>query len=151
MSNELDALYQELILEHAKHPRNYGALPNATHSAVGDNPVCGDHCEINIYLEGDKLSDVKFLGTGCAISLASASLMTEAVKGKTVEEVELLFERFHQMLTSSESFDSCKNSLGKLLAFAGVREFPIRVKCATLPWHTLRAALANSTATVTTE
>jgi nitrogen fixation NifU-like protein len=151
MSDELKALYQELILEHAKHPRNYGTLSCPTHQATGDNPVCGDHCEVYLQLEGEVLKDVKFLGTGCAISMASASLMTEAVKGKTVKEAEELFEKFHQLLTDSHVPTMGEGSSEKLLAFAGVREFPIRVKCATLPWHTLRAALSHTPHPVTTE
>ncbi len=151
MSEELKALYQELILEHARHPRNFGTLSHPTHHATGDNPVCGDHCEVYIELKDEILADVKFSGTGCAISMASASLMTEVVKGKTLKEVEETFEKFHQLLTDSEIPTFGEGSAKKLLAFAGVREFPIRVKCATLPWHTLHAALTNTTATVTTE
>jgi len=149
MSGDLRDLYQEVIFDHYKRPRNRGALEAATHHAEGHNPLCGD--QVTIYLDVDDgvVKDVRFEGAGCAIATASASLMTEALKGRTVAEVDALFRRFHDLVTD----DNAKASpeLGKLEVLAGVREFPARVKCATLAWHTLNAALRNRHMPVSTE
>ena len=149
--SDLLALYQEVILDHNKRPRNFGELPGSDHHAEGHNPLCGDRLTVDLTLEGGRITEVRFRGQGCAISTASASLMTEAVKDLTVEEASELFEGFHEMLTGDPSAPAEAAGLGKLAVFAGVREFPIRVKCATLPWHTLRAALRGSQEAVTTE
>ncbi|MGB9851984.1 MAG: Fe-S cluster assembly sulfur transfer protein SufU [Candidatus Kapaibacteriota bacterium] len=142
--DEFDLLYQEVILDHNKNPRNFGVLETATHKAVGHNPLCGDHIEIYLNVEDDTITDVKFKGVGCAISKASASIMTTVLKGKTIPEVKDLFERYHKVLTSKPDEKVETESLGKLAVFAGVREFPVRVKCATLPWHTLMEALEKN-------
>ncbi len=147
--SELRELYQDVILEHSKAPRNYRLLEGANHKAEGYNPLCGDHFTVYLDLEGDSIRDVSFQGSGCAISKASASLMTQIVKGKTKEEAEKLFERFHNLVTGQANGD--RESLGKLAVFAGVSEFPVRVKCATLAWHTLQAALEGKQESVTTE
>ena len=147
--NELRDLYQEVILDHYRHPRNFGPLPAASHHAEGHNPVCGDRLTLFLIVEGDRVADVKFEGAGCAISTASASLMTEAVKGKDRASARQLFEKVHALLTRPEGAPEA--SLGKLAALSGVREFPARVKCASLCWHTLNAALAAQSATVSTE
>jgi nitrogen fixation protein NifU and related proteins len=146
---ELRELYQEVILDHSKRPRNFGELAGANRRAEGYNPLCGDRETVFIRLEDDLLKDVGFRGAGCAISTASASMMTEAVKGKTRAQAEALFERFHDLITGKDGRN--EPELGKLTVFSGVREFPVRVKCATLPWHTLRAALAGAQTTVSTE
>ncbi|HEX6617937.1 MAG TPA: SUF system NifU family Fe-S cluster assembly protein [Gemmatimonadales bacterium] len=138
----LSELYQELILEHNRSPRNFREMPEADARAEGNNPLCGDQVRVFIRLNGETIEDVSFQGSGCAISRASASLMTGAVKGKTREQAAALFERFHGLVTGAVPATEAA-SLGKLAAFAGVAEFPIRVKCASLPWHTLRAALAT--------
>ena len=144
----IDELYQEIILDHSKRPRNMGQLEDPTATAEGFNPLCGDRLTLALRLENDIIKDVRFLGCGCAISTASASLMTEVLKGRTKQEAQKLFERFHQLLTN----DSAQaEDLGKLAVFSGVREFPARVKCATLAWHTLKAALENSHEKVSTE
>jgi nitrogen fixation NifU-like protein len=142
--SELSELYQEVILDHNRRPKNYGALAGATAVAHGNNPLCGDKVDVYVRLDGDCISDVSFEGSGCAISKASASLMTEAIKGRTVSEAEHLFARFQHMVTTAPGDTADEDSMGKLAALAGVREFPIRVKCATLAWHTLKAALARS-------
>ena len=147
--SDLRELYQDVILEHSKAPRNFRELQNANHKAEGYNPLCGDHFTIYLNLEGDKVQDVSFQGSGCAISKASASMMTQSVKGKSKEEVEEIFERFHKLVTGEGNGD--RESLGKLAVFAGVSEFPVRVKCATLAWHTLQAALEGKQEKVTTE
>jgi nitrogen fixation NifU-like protein len=147
--SDLRELYQDVILEHSKAPRNYRELQKANHKAEGYNPLCGDHFTIYLTLEGDKIQDVSFQGSGCAISKASASMMTQSVKGKSREEAEKMFERFHELVTGHESGD--REALGKLAVFAGVSEFPVRVKCATLAWHTLQAALEGKQEKVTTE
>lgn len=147
--SELRELYQEQILEHSKTPRNFRELQNANHKAEGYNPLCGDHFTVFIDLEGDKIHDVTFQGSGCAISKASASMMTQSVKGKTKEEAEKIFEEFHQLVTGQANGD--RESLGKLAVFAGVSEFPVRVKCATLAWHTLQAALEGKQEKISTE
>jgi len=146
--NELADLYQEMILDHKKRPRNFHPMENATQSADGHNPLCGDKLTVHIHLKDGVVDDVSFEGSGCAISTASASMMTEAVKGKTVEEADRLFKTFHELVTTDKDADT--GGLGKLAAFAGVRAFPMRVKCATLGWHTLESALHKGE-TVSTE
>jgi nitrogen fixation protein NifU and related proteins len=146
---DLRDLYQELILEHSKAPRNYRALQGADHKAEGFNPLCGDHFTVFLQMDGDSIRDVAFQGSGCAISKASASMMTQSLKGKTRAEAEKLFERFHSVVTGHGNGD--QNDLGKLAVFAGVSEFPTRVKCATLAWHTLQAALEGKQDAVSTE
>ena len=138
--SDLKALYQEVILDHNRHPRNFGKLEGANRRAEGHNPLCGDRLTVYADVEGDRIVDLKFEGSGCAISKASASIMTSELKQKTPAEANSIFERFHRMVTG-EVPDSEIESLGKLAAFSGVREFPVRVKCASLPWHTLQAAL----------
>ena len=137
--SDLSDLYQEVILDHNKRPRNFHALEEPSHAAEGYNPLCGDRLHLYVKVEGDVITDVGFEGSGCAISKASASLMTDAIKGRTVEEARQLFERFHRMVTTPP--DAAVEDMGKLSALAGVREFPVRVKCASLAWHTLKAAL----------
>jgi nitrogen fixation NifU-like protein len=151
--NELRDLYQEVILDHYRHPRNFGPLPEASHQAEGHNPVCGDRLTLFLIVEGDRVADVKFEGAGCAISTASASLMTEAIKGKSEAEVRALFEHFHTGLTTPDEAIATEAlaDLDKLAVLGGVRAFPIRVKCATLPWRTLAAALDRAQAPVQTE
>ena len=144
----IDDLYQEIILDHSKKPRNFGHLDASSAHAEGFNPLCGDRLTLEILLEGDVVKDARFVGAGCAISVASASLMTETLKGKTRAEAEKLLERFHQLLTNDAAN---ADDLGKLAVFSGVREYPARVKCATLAWHTLKAALENSDEEVSTE
>ena len=144
---DLDDLYQEVILDHNRRPRNFGVLANATHHAEGYNPLCGDRLNLFLKLDGDVIADVAFEGSGCAISKASASLMTDALKGCDVATARSLFDRFHRMVTTPP--DREVEDLGKLSAFAGVREFPVRVKCASLAWHTLKAALARKPLTST--
>jgi len=145
--SDLGELYQEIILDHYKSPRNFGTLEEANRIAQGDNPLCGDRLALWVRLAGDRIEEVRFQGAGCAISTASASLMTEAVKGRTKADAEATFEKFHRLVTEGGDGDE----LGKLAVFSGVREFPVRVKCATLAWHTLRAALEGFTETVSTE
>ena len=144
---ELDGLYQEVILDHNRRPRNHHAIEGA-HHADGYNPLCGDKVTIYVKLDGDRIADVGFTGAGCAISTASASILTETLKGKTRDEALKLFDKFHDVVTGKEAGDA---TLGKLAVFSGVSEFPVRVKCATLAWHTLRSALTNYGRTVTTE
>ena len=139
--SELSDLYQETILEHNKNPRNFREIPDADRSADGNNPLCGDALRVYVDLDGDVVKDVAFKGSGCAISKASASMMTQTVKGKTREEAEAIFDEFHRMVTGGLDVSSEENRLGKLKIFAGVLEFPARVKCASLSWHTLNAAL----------
>jgi nitrogen fixation NifU-like protein len=148
--SELSDLYQEVILDHNKNPRNFREIEDADQTADGKNPLCGDALRVYIAMDGDKIADVAFKGSGCAISKASASMMTQAVKGKTREETEHLFEEFHRMVTGELDIEADENDLGKLRIFAGVLEFPARVKCASLSWHTLNAAL-HGDETVTTE
>jgi len=140
----LTDLYQEVILDHNRRPRNFRAMDEATRRQEGYNPLCGDRLTLYVKLDGDRISDVAFQGTGCAISKASASLMTEALKGKTVEEARSLFDRFHEMITSPP--ESAAPDLGKLSVLSGVREFPTRVKCASLAWHALKAAVSEGEA-----
>jgi nitrogen fixation NifU-like protein len=139
--SELTDLYQEVILDHGKRPRNFGPLPGATHHAEGLNPLCGDHLDVQACLEDGAVREVHFTGTGCAISRASASVMTGLVKGRRVEEVEALFRTFHTLVTEGPTAVADPDGLGKLAVFGGVHEFPSRVKCASLAWHTLKAAL----------
>ncbi|PYS20713.1 MAG: SUF system NifU family Fe-S cluster assembly protein [Acidobacteria bacterium] len=148
--SELSELYQQVILDHNKKPRNFHKLENANHSAEGFNPLCGDHLNVYLHVEDDQVKDVSFEGSGCAISKASASMMTQAVKGKTKAEAEKLFNEFHRMATGQLNEETEPNDLGKLTIFAGVRDFPARVKCATLSWHTMHAAL-NEQQKVSTE
>jgi nitrogen fixation NifU-like protein len=150
MSSDLRELYQETILDHYKRPRNFGELPGADRKAEGYNPLCGDRETVYLELEGDVVKDVAFEGAGCAISTASASMMTESVKGKTRAEADALFERFHGLITGAAEAPGSP-PLGKLEVFSGVREFPIRVKCATLPWHTFKAALQGGASVISTE
>jgi nitrogen fixation protein NifU and related proteins len=146
---ELDDLYQSLILDHNRSPRNYRAMENADAHAEGRNPLCGDQLTLWVKLDADRIADISFLGKGCAISKASASLMTATVKGKTRAEAEEIFTRFHDVVTGKPGADA--TSVGRLAAFAGVARFPIRVKCATLAWHALRSALAGAGGDVSTE
>lgn len=145
--SELSELYQQVILDHNKKPRNFRKIESPTHTAEGHNPLCGDQLTIYLDLENDEVKDVSFEGSGCAISKASASMMTQAVKGKSKQKVEELFKGFHSMVTEDEE---TPEELGNLRIFEGVREFPVRVKCATLPWHTLHAAI-NKEELVSTE
>jgi nitrogen fixation NifU-like protein len=152
--SELRDLYQEVILDHNKRPRNYRVMEDANHRADGHNPLCGDRVTVFVRLAGDRIEDVSFQGSGCAISKASASLMTDSVKGQSLGDVDTLFQGFQTMVTSPPDMDVETGSLGKLAVFAGVREFPSRVKCASLAWHALRAALkdsAKASAIVSTE
>ena len=151
MTNGLDDLYQEILLDHYKRPRNFGPLPGSDHEAEGHNPLCGDRVEVHVRIDGDRLAEVRFEGSGCAISTASASMMTEAVRGKSRPEVEALFDRFRAAVTGEAPPAAEQEELGELAALGGVREFPMRVKCATLAWHTLKAALEQPGATVSTE
>jgi len=148
---ELRELYQDVILEHSKAPRNYRALGTANRKAEGFNPLCGDRYVVYVDLAGDAVRDIGFQGSGCAISKASASLMTQSVKGKTQDEVEELFATFHKIVTGQTPDGANPGAAGKLSVFAGVSAYPVRVKCATLAWHTLRAALAGKDEPVSTE
>jgi nitrogen fixation NifU-like protein len=139
--SDLNDLYQEVILDHNRRPRNFHAIAGATHRAEGYNPLCGDRLTLYVQVDHDRIADVAFEGSGCAISKASASLMTEAVKGRTLGDARALFDRFHRMVTTAP--EQPVEDLGKLSALAGVREFPVRIKCASLAWHTLKAALAR--------
>jgi nitrogen fixation NifU-like protein len=147
---DLRELYQELILDHNRNPRNFRKIEQPQCHANGFNPLCGDRIAVYLELEDDRIRDIAFEGAGCAICTASASLMTQALKGKNRKEAEELFHRFHEMLTAADPHPDAE-ALGKLAVFAGVREFPIRVKCATLPWHTFHAALKSEGETVSTE
>lgn len=147
---DLADLYQQIIIDHNRNPRNFKHLDDANRTAHGDNPLCGDKITLYVHLDGEVISDVGFQGSGCAISQASASLMTGAVKGKTTADAEVLFHAFHAMVMGETGAADAK-ALGKLAAFAGVRQFPARVKCANLPWHTLHAAINASAEPVTTE
>jgi len=145
--SELNDLYQQVILDHNRRPRNRGKLPNATRVAHGDNPTCGDQCSVYVRLDGDRVAELSFEGSGCAISQASASLMTTQVKGKTVPEVEALFKEFHHIVTSGQS----PEEISDLAAFAGVHAFPARIKCATLGWHAVLNAIHGDAETAKTE
>ena len=139
--SELSDLYQEVILEHNKNPRNFREISDADQYADGKNPLCGDALRVYVAMDGDTITDVAFKGSGCAISKASASMMTQSIKGKTKAEAEHIFEEFHNMVTGELDIETDENELGKLKIFSGVLEFPARVKCASLSWHTLNAAL----------
>ncbi len=143
----LDELYQEVILDHYRKPRNFGTLAGADRTAEGHNPLCGDRIALQVRMKGDVIDDLRFQGKGCAISTASASMMTDAVRGKSRAEANSLFERFHKLVTGGGN----GAGLGKLEAFGGVSEFPVRVKCASLAWHTLKAALEGTSETISTE
>jgi len=147
---DLKDLYRDVIVDHNRNPRNFREMPEADRRADGYNPLCGDRLTVFVKLDGDRISDVSFRGTGCAISVASASLLTESVKGKTVPEAEKLFGSMHDLLTRDDAAVDVA-SLGKLGALSGVREFPARVKCASLCWHTLEAALHQQDEPVKTE
>jgi nitrogen fixation NifU-like protein len=151
--SELTDLYQQVILDHNRRPRNYGKLEDANRQAEGFNPICGDHLTLYLRLNGDVIDDLRFEGEGCAISKASASLMTDSLKGKTAAEAETLFERVHEMLTGDAAVDieAQADELGKLAVFSGVREYPARVKCASLSWHALHSALKGDRTPVSTE
>ena len=149
--SDLSELYQEVILDHSKNPRNFRRLEVADRTAEGFNPLCGDHITVYLQLENDVVRDISFQGSGCAISKASASLMTASIKGKTRAEAETLFDKLHRLVTGDIDTVLDNGELGKLAVFSGVREFPVRVKCATLPWHTFRAALEDKKETVSTE
>ena len=151
--SDLRDLYQEVILDHTKRPRNFRELPEANRRADGYNPLCGDRATVFVRVDGDRVTDVTFKGSGCSISTASASMMTESVKGKSREEVERLFTRFHDLVTAApgQKGQADAPELGKLKVFSGVSEFPVRVKCASLPWHTLKAALEGDAMPVSTE
>ncbi len=148
--SELSDLYQEVILDHNKNPRNFREIATANFKADGNNPLCGDALRVYVEMEDDTVKDVAFKGSGCAISKASASMMTQIVKGKTKAEAEKMFDEFHRMVLGKLDEEAEENSLGKLKIFSGVREFPARVKCASLSWHTLHAALTGEE-TVSTE
>jgi nitrogen fixation NifU-like protein len=148
---DLQELYQSVILDHNRSPRNFREIEGTAHRAEGHNPLCGDRLTVYAVLDGDVITDVSFVGDGCAISKASASLMTQAVKGKRLSEAREMFRTFRQMVTGKTTPDEVKSILGKLVLFAGVSQFPVRVKCASLSWHTLNAALEDQSDAVTTE
>ncbi len=145
-----DALYQELILDHNRKPKNFRVMEHADREVIGHNPLCGDQLTLWLKMDGDKIADVSFQGQGCAISKASASMMTTTVKGKTREEAEVLFEKFHALVTGKMD-EAHQKEMGSLRAFGGVSKFPLRVKCASLAWHTLHSALAGENQPVSTE
>ncbi len=148
MSDELNQLYQEVILDHSRKPRNFHTLPGANRRAEGNNPLCGDHFTIYMKLIDDVIEDISFEGGGCAISKAAASIMTDQLKGKTAAEAEKYFSEYQKMVTTGESDNE---DMGKLCAFAGVHQFPMRVKCAVLPWHAMLASLKNKPETISTD
>ena len=150
--SELRELYQEVILDHTRNPRNKRSIEEADKSAEGFNPLCGDRATIFVKLDGERISDVSFEGRGCSISTASASMMTEALRGKTCAEAETIFESFHELITRApDAISAVAEGLGKLAVFAGVSEFPVRVKCASLPWYTFKSALEGKTEAVSSE
>jgi len=149
--SDLTDLYQEVILDHNRRPRNFGPLASANRQAFGHNPLCGDQLTVFLQMEQGVIQDIRFEGSGCAISKASASLMTDAVKGKAVPEVLSLFDAFHAMVTTPLERDIDPDALGKLSVLSGVREFPVRIKCASLAWHTMKAALTGSETPAKTE
>jgi nitrogen fixation protein NifU and related proteins len=149
-SSDLADLYQEVVLDHGKRPRNFGPLAGATHKADGLNPLCGDRITVYAKLDGGRIAEARFEGSGCAISKASASVMTGLVKGKTSDEIDALFEKFHRLVTEGPEAGAAED-LGKLAVFGGVHEYPSRVKCASLAWHALRAALSGAQEPVSTE
>ncbi len=148
---DLGDLYQQVIIDHTKSPRNFGKLEPCSHDAEGYNPLCGDQLHVYLQIDDDMIKEVKFEGQGCSISTASASLMTEKLKGKSVREFEHLFEAFHEMATADMSEKPDEETLGKLAVLAGVKEFPSRIKCATLCWHTLKSAIEHSDKAAKTE
>ena len=148
---DLRDLYQEVILDHHKNPRNFRRIEHANREAEGFNPLCGDKLSVTMRIEDGVVKDIGFIGAGCAISTASASMMTESLKGRTEAEARALFERFHQLVTDHSGAQADPAALGKLAVFSGVRDYPVRVKCATLAWHTMRAALEGRQGTVATE
>jgi nitrogen fixation NifU-like protein len=142
--SDLQELYQSIILDHNRRPKNYGALEGATSSAEGRNPLCGDEVKVELKVADDEIEDVRFTASGCAVSRASASIMTQAVKGKSRAQVEKLFTTFHELVTGKHKPDDRESrALGEMAAFSGVARFPVRVKCASMPWHTLQAALRD--------
>jgi len=149
--SHVNELYQQVILDHNKSPRNFRSRACATRRVEGFNPLCGDHYTVYVRLEGDRIADISFEGAGCAISKASASVMSSMVKGRTIGEAEELFRDFHRLVTGEMEGEGAMERLGKLAAFAGVSEFPARVKCASLAWHTLHAAVKSDATTVSTE
>jgi len=149
--SHVNELYQQVILDHNKSPRNFRAIASATRRVEGFNPLYGDHYTVYVRLEGDRIADISFEGAGCAISKASASVMSSMVKGRTIGEAEELFRDFHRLVTGEMEGEGAMERLGKLAAFAGVSEFPARVKCASLAWHTLHAAVKSDATTVSTE
>jgi nitrogen fixation NifU-like protein len=149
--SDLRELYQEVILDHNKRPRNFRVIADPSRTAEGFNPLCGDRLTLYVQIEGNVIRDLSFQGSGCAISKASASLMTDSLKGRTLDEADALFHRFHEMVTAPPDAEPPVEALGKLAVFAGVREFPVRVKCASLAWHTMRAALEAKPDVVSTE
>lgn len=149
--NDLRELYQEMIIDHGRHPRNFGSLPSANHQKEGFNPLCGDKIHLYVEEQAGVLKNITFEGCGCAISMASASLMSEVLKNKTTEEAEMLFTGFHQLVTEGHHSAELIEKMGKLAVLGGVSEFPARVKCATLAWHTLQAALTNDDKPISTE
>src|SRR3990172_126204 len=149
--SDLNELYQQVILDHYKRPRNFHKLPDANRTAEGNNPLCGDEIRVYLHLDGEVIQDIRLEGAGCAISKASASMMTAALKGKTRAEAKLLFDKFRKMVTGNRERPSDPIGLGKLEVFCGVSEFPVRVKCASLAWHTMNAALDSRNETVSTE
>jgi nitrogen fixation NifU-like protein len=148
---DLNALYQSIILDHNRRPRNFRELADANRRSEGRNPLCGDELTVWLKMDGDRIEDVSFIGTGCAISKASASIMTTTVKGKTRDEASAVFEKFHDLVTGKPSARADDATLGQLAAFSGVSRFPVRVKCASLAWHALRAALRGDGDAVSTE
>ena len=146
---DIKDLYQEIIVDHNRNPRNFGIIDNADKIIEGFNPLCGDKLKLYLKTEGQNIADISFDGSGCAISVASASLMTDAMKGKSINDAELLFNSFHELITNENGVD--EKSLGKLAVLAGVKDYPARVKCATLCWHTLHSAITGNKETVSTE
>ena len=149
--DELRDLYQQVILDHNKNPRNYHKLDNANRIAEGNNPLCGDQFTIYLFIEDNVIKDISFEGSGCAISKASASIMSSTLKGKSKQDAENLFDQFHKIVTGENKDAESIKEMGKLAAFAGVAEFPVRVKCAILPWHTMKSALNDESKVVSTE
>ncbi len=148
---DLKELYQQVILDHNRSPKNFHELECPTHTAHGDNPFCGDSVTIYLRVENDRIKDISFTGHGCAISKAASSLMTEMLKGKSLDDADEIFRKYHTMVTTDRTQPVETGGLGKLAVLAGVREFPIRIKCASLPWHTMKAALETQREAVTTE
>ncbi|HLA68516.1 MAG TPA: SUF system NifU family Fe-S cluster assembly protein [Bacteroidota bacterium] len=151
MKSDVRSLYQEIILDHNKSPRNFRAMEDATRVVDGYNPLCGDHYTVYLKMNDERIEDISFTGSGCAISKASASVMSSMIKGKTKTEAAALFTTFHDLVTGTVELDGKIEELGRLAAFAGVSEFPARVKCASLAWHTMKGALESTSTTVSTE